>query len=67
MKKRNDGKWLTVEEVAEIQRVDPETVRRWIRTKKLPATKQYGRRWLIFSLDIDIYKKTKLQITTKEK
>ena len=58
-KKRNFGEWLTVEEVAEIMRVDKETIRVWIRDKKLPAVKKFGRRWLIFSLDIPSYGRSK--------
>jgi len=53
------GKWLTVEEVADIMRVDTRTVRRWIKDKKLPAKKEIGRRWLIFSLDIPSYGRSK--------
>jgi len=52
-------KLLTVEEVAKIMRVDPETVRVWIREKKLPAIKKFGRRWLISTLDIPSYKRIK--------
>ena len=34
-----------------------DTVRVWIRQKKLPATKKYGRRWLISMLDVPSYKR----------
>jgi len=64
-KKGKEGKWLFVEEVAEIMRVDPETVRRWIRDKKLPAVKKFGRRWLIFSLDVPTYKRINHSYTRK--
>lgn len=32
-----EGGWLTVEEVAKRLQVDPETVRRWVRGRKLGA------------------------------
>ncbi len=34
---------LTVEEVAEMARVHPETVRRWIKNKRLPAARPTGK------------------------
>lgn len=49
------GKFLTVKEVADIMRVDVQTVRAWIKAKKLPAEKKYGRKWLVYSLDIPTY------------
>ncbi len=39
-------KYLTTEEVAQIYRIDEETVRRWCNNKKLKAIK-VGRKWLI--------------------
>jgi excisionase family DNA binding protein len=39
-------RFLTVEEVAKITRSHPNTVRWWIHTGKLRATR-FGRRWLI--------------------
>lgn len=33
-----DERWLTVEEIAELLRVDVETVRRWLRAGRLKGT-----------------------------
>lgn len=35
-------RWLTVDQAAEFMQLDIETIRRWIRSKKLPATKIGG-------------------------
>jgi len=53
-------KFHTVEEIAKIMRVGPETIRRWIRAKKLPAAKGTGRQWLISTLDIPSYKREEI-------
>ena len=34
---RDDGPWLTVQDIAQDLRVHEETVRRWIRNEELPA------------------------------
>jgi excisionase family DNA binding protein len=51
--------WLTTKEVAARLRVDEETVRRWIRDKKL-AGAQFGRRggYRIASADVDRFLET---------
>jgi len=41
-----EGKFLTVEEVADALRIHRATVTRWIKESKIPASK-VGRRWLI--------------------
>jgi excisionase family DNA binding protein len=43
---------LTVPEAARRLRRNPETVRRWIRDRKLPATK-VGTQWLVDETDVD--------------
>lgn len=45
-----DNKFLTVEEVANALRIHRATVTRWIKERRLPATK-VGRRWLISEED----------------
>ena len=54
---RSDFRFLTVEEVSEIMRVKPRTVRKWILEKKIPATKEWGQKWLISTLDVPSYKR----------
>jgi excisionase family DNA binding protein len=44
---------LTVDEVAERVKVNPETVRRWIKSGKLPAVKAAGGPYRIHSTDLD--------------
>ena len=50
----NKNKFLKVNEVAEIARVHPETVRRWLLSGKLQGVKM-GRNWLINILEIPSY------------
>jgi excisionase family DNA binding protein len=42
----NRDEWLLINEVAQIARVSPETVRFWIKTRRLPSVRP-GRRRLI--------------------
>jgi excisionase family DNA binding protein len=44
---------LTVDEVAERVKVNPETVRRWVRSGRLPAVKPAGGPYRIHSIDLD--------------
>jgi excisionase family DNA binding protein len=46
---------LTVAEVAKQLRVTPYTVLRWIRDKRLPATRPAGRTYLIQASDVQKY------------
>lgn len=48
-----DNKFLTVEEVANALRIHRATVTRWIKERRLPATK-VGRRWLISEEDYNL-------------
>jgi excisionase family DNA binding protein len=43
---------ITVPEAARRLRRNPETIRRWIRDRKLPATK-VGTQWLVEETDLD--------------
>jgi len=45
-----ENKFLTVEEVADALRIHRATVTRWIKEKRIPASK-VGRRWLISEED----------------
>lgn len=49
--------WMTVEEVAELFKVNPETVRRWIRSKELPVLDVGGRKggYRIRRVDVDAF------------
>jgi excisionase family DNA binding protein len=49
-----DGDWLTVEDIYEIlgRRVPTDTIRSWIRSKKLPAYKP-GRTYLVKREDLE--------------
>ncbi|MCE0505390.1 helix-turn-helix domain-containing protein [Roseivivax sp. GX 12232] len=47
----SDATFLTVNEVAELFRTTPKTVRRWIKNRDLPAT-QIGRGWRIARSDL---------------
>lgn len=49
---------LTTEEVAEILRVDPETVRRYARDKRLPAFALPGGLWRFHRRDVDEFMST---------
>jgi len=44
---------LTVDEVAERVKVNPETVRRWIKSGRLPAVRPAGGPYRIHSTDLD--------------
>jgi|SRR5450755_3435027 len=43
---------LTLPEIAEMLRVNPSTVRLWVREQRLPAHKSGGRKWLVRSADL---------------
>lgn len=43
---------LTVEEVAEYLKMNPQVIRRWLREGKLPGSK-IGRAWRVSKQDID--------------
>ncbi|HLZ62610.1 MAG TPA: helix-turn-helix domain-containing protein [Ktedonosporobacter sp.] len=45
-------KWLTVEEIAQILKMDEETIRKWIRSKQLKAYR-FGRDYRIRREDFD--------------
>jgi excisionase family DNA binding protein len=49
---------LTVEEVAERFRVNPQTVRRWIRRGLLPAAKVGGKEWRLRAEDVEAQLRT---------
>ena len=53
--------YYTIEEVANILKVNPESVRRWVRAKKLPAIKLGDKYIRIESSDLDSFiKKSKV-------
>lgn len=43
---------MTVDEVAEYLKMNPQVIRRWLREKKLPGYK-VGREWRIAKEDVD--------------
>jgi excisionase family DNA binding protein len=43
---------LTLPEIAEMLRMNPSTVRLWVREKRLPAHKAGGRKWLVRRADL---------------
>ena len=45
--------YYTIEEVASLLKVNPESVRRWVRSKKLPAIKLGGKYIRIEASDLD--------------
>jgi excisionase family DNA binding protein len=45
--------YYTIEEVANLLKVNPESVRRWVRSKKLPAIKLGGKYIRIEASDLD--------------
>ena len=47
----DDATYLSVKEIADLLRVHPKTVRRWIEAGTLPAT-QMGRAWRIKRSDL---------------
>lgn len=49
-----DAAYLTVAEVAALVRFDPKTIRRWIASKELVATR-VGRNWRIARSDLRDY------------
>ena len=49
----NADELLTVEEVAERLKRNPETIRRWIKSKRLPAVRPAGGPYIIHSTDLD--------------
>lgn len=56
MSQQNPDEWLSVEEVAQILKMDDETVRRWIRNRKLKAYR-FGRDLRIRRDDFDKFVK----------
>lgn len=46
----NRDEWLLIDEVAEIARVSPETVRFWIKRKRLPSVRPG--RWRLVRRDV---------------
>jgi excisionase family DNA binding protein len=56
MSQQNSDEWLSVEEVAQILKMDEETVRRWIRTRQLKAYR-FGRDLRIRRDDYDRFVK----------
>jgi excisionase family DNA binding protein len=51
---------LTVEEVANTLKVDPETIRRWLQTGKLRGSKISPVAWRVDSEDIDKFLASKI-------
>jgi len=47
--------YYTIEEVAEILKVNPESVRRWVRAKKIPAIKLGGKYIRILATDLESF------------
>jgi len=45
--------YYTIEEVAEMLKVNPESVRRWVRSKQLPAIKLGGKYIRVEAGDLD--------------
>ena len=45
--------YYTIEEVAEMLKVNPESVRRWVRSKQLPAIKLGGKYIRVETGDLD--------------
>lgn len=56
MSQQHTDEWLSVEEVAQILKMDEETVRRWIRNRQLKAYK-FGRDLRIRRDDFDRFVK----------
>lgn len=56
MSQQNSDEWLSVEDVAQILKMDEETVRRWIRTRQLKAYR-FGRDLRIRRDDFDMFVK----------
>ncbi|HPT66014.1 MAG TPA: helix-turn-helix domain-containing protein [Candidatus Woesebacteria bacterium] len=50
--------YYTIEEVAEILKVNPESVRRWVRAKKIPAIKLGGKYIRISATDLENFTKS---------
>jgi len=50
-----DEQWLTVAEVAQVMRVKPKTVRRWIKTGTIKRATMVNRRagWLVPRSEVD--------------
>lgn len=54
MEEQNEGRWLTVDEIAEELQVHKQSVRRWIRDGDLPAVALGGKSgFRIWSADLD--------------
>jgi len=49
--------YYTIEEVANILKVNPESVRRWVRAKKLPAIKLGGKYIRVSAVDLESFTK----------
>ena len=50
---KNTASYYTIEEVAEMLKVNPESVRRWVRSKQLPAIKLGGKYIRVEAGDLD--------------
>jgi excisionase family DNA binding protein len=48
------NKLMTIQEVAGVIKMHSETVRRYVRERRIPATK-IGKRWLIKDSDVDFF------------
>ncbi len=49
-----DEKYLTVEEVSQVLRLHPETVKELLRTEQIPGRK-IGRKWRVSQEELDMY------------
>jgi excisionase family DNA binding protein len=54
--------WLTAEDISEMLGVPVDSVRQWIRDKRLKATKP-GRQWLVRQKDLDEFLKDNSNIS----
>lgn len=50
---KNTQTYYTIEEIATLLKVNPESVRRWVRSKKLPAIKLGGKYIRIEASDLE--------------
>ena len=57
--------YLTVEDISEMLGVAPDSVRQWIRDKRLKATRP-GRQWLVKREDLEKFLKERTNIQDEE-